>query len=198
MEGHCVAIDGVTGDANNGQCACIVVISIVLCLVVCMCIMVPCFWNSRNISYSSKKPLDSASVCLSQSKDQSLAFVDKHWCHPVYSQNAELNKDSCVWYRNGAFTWLVDNQYRLDINTHNHQPIIWPSQSPGQRCTSFFNSMWDCKSFYFKLLSNTRNTYAMINLLFIFNKTNAKISTIFVCVVTGFDTICFISCEYKC
>ena len=45
-----------------------------------------CFWNARNISYSSKKLLDSAVVHSSKSKDQSFGFViDKHWCHPVYT-----------------------------------------------------------------------------------------------------------------
>ena len=42
-----------------------------------------CFWNSRNISFSSKKPLDRAVVHSSKSKDQPLALVHKHWCHQV-------------------------------------------------------------------------------------------------------------------
>ena len=48
----------------------------------------PCFWNSCNISYSNKMPLDRAMdmVHSSKSKDQSLAFVNDHWCHPVFSQ----------------------------------------------------------------------------------------------------------------
>ena len=43
-----------------------------------------CAWNSRK-SYTSKKPLDSAGHS-SISKDQSLAFVDKHRRHLVYRE----------------------------------------------------------------------------------------------------------------
>ena len=50
-----------------------------------------CFWNSCNILFRSKKPSDSAVVHSSKSKDQSIAIVDKHWCHPIHIR--------CIWDR---------------------------------------------------------------------------------------------------
>ena len=51
----------------------------------------PCFWNSRNISYtsSSKKPLDIAVVHSSQS----IPFLHLccHCCHPVYTDDSIKN-----------------------------------------------------------------------------------------------------------
>ena len=52
----------------------------------------PCFWNSCNMSYSCKKPLDSAVVHSSKSKDHSPAFVDKHWYHPVYKSDVTRSR----------------------------------------------------------------------------------------------------------
>ena len=64
----------------------------------------PCFWHSLDISYSSKKPLDSAVVHSSKSKDHSLTFVNKHWCHPVCSRSI-LSKESHCKHR-----WGLDSK----------------------------------------------------------------------------------------
>ena len=78
---------------GDWRCQCPVVctrikaIFIVLCLAVYMHIMVcsgPGLLKLPHfIHISSKKPLDNAVVHSSKSKDQSLAFVDRHWCHPL-------------------------------------------------------------------------------------------------------------------
>ena len=49
-------------------------------------------WNSQNISNSSKNS-GSAVVHSSKSKDQSFAFVDKHWCHSIYTIGSKTKYD---------------------------------------------------------------------------------------------------------
>ena len=76
------------------------------------------FWNSCNISLSSKNPLDSAVVHSSKSNQKatpSLLLMNKHWCHPSILKHTHLcklrtfkNIFTAPWLKN-----LVEHSYLL-------------------------------------------------------------------------------------